>query len=160
MDLFIFDSIPFEILPALLVLLFLSLVIFTVGTLVLFIRKLMKVYNEQKSEEQLISSVTKLTIVTVSSISITLMVPVIIVLFEAVGVDEFVVFVMEKYVILCDIYTNLWCALLSTRYFDAHYKVLCGCVDAWCKKCFYKSKDEKMIESVVESNESKRTNSV
>ena len=114
----------------------------------LFVYKLYKIYRDSNQQSKMdpndtfLSIMSKTTILTFTSIFFTMLVPLILVIFETFKAEpdhthDF------KYGILTvigifDVYTNFLCVMLSYSILDNVYKKWCGCCDDYFKKCLFK----------------------
>eukprot|EP01084_Bolivina_argentea_P279322 477521_1 len=146
---FSFNSIIFGILAALTVLMIMILVI---SLMILFTYKLIKVYKIESNanvtdKDHLINVITKNTILTLSSLSMTFIQIIAVicqtfVLSNMNGIDP------TGFTTLIDLYTNMICFLLTYNEFNSYYYKLCKCVDVKCKHLCGKmvGSDIKMLE--------------
>lgn len=105
---------------------------------VLFVYKLIKVNkNEhtQKNNGYLIDTITKNTILTVTSNAVTILVILGLILRSMVSDDVDWVFVMNVLLQFLDVYTNFICIAFTFRHFSTSYNRVCGLCDSKCKKC-------------------------
>ena len=113
------------------------IVLFSIILASLFIYKLYQIFrdsqkgnteNKMDLENRFLSTMTKTTILTFASISVTMLVPLL-------TQDEIAVFVFMS---LWDIYTNFIFVMLSYTPFNDQYQKCCGCCDRNCRKCLFK----------------------
>eukprot|EP00483_Globobulimina_turgida_P009064 UN09082 len=108
------------------------------ATIILFVRRLVAVYKTISSQDKLVDTITKLTILNVISLSITVLVPIIMIFITATAPTAFVgttAFLIGNNV---DVYTNFWCVMLSFTHFESYYNRVCGCFHFKCRKCWFK----------------------
>eukprot|EP00484_Ammonia_sp_Unknown_P018404 CAMPEP_0197039850 /NCGR_PEP_ID=MMETSP1384-20130603/16622_1 /TAXON_ID=29189 /ORGANISM="Ammonia sp." /LENGTH=224 /DNA_ID=CAMNT_0042470513 /DNA_START=354 /DNA_END=1028 /DNA_ORIENTATION=- len=138
------------------------LIAFIAATLVLFMKKLFAVYRNVDADDKLMATITKLSTLSFISISITLSFPCISVIFPVIMDDDNItmLYVIEKYIVCLDVWSNLWCVLLTYNTFDPLYNNLCGCVHKRCQKVWSKwiessgFNDERMMVKVVAAGDS------
>ena len=115
---------------------FLITFIFCVWISVFFIYKLYKVFkgaSTQNDDDRLLSTINKVTILSVWSIIATLFT----VTSWSLTFVNYSTFMRIVYniIIMGDITINLICVILMYRAFESWYVVLCGCIDKKCKSC-------------------------
>eukprot|EP01084_Bolivina_argentea_P162156 282218_1 len=114
----------------------LALIISLISTMILFIRKLKKVFKSSDSTDEFIGTITKLTILNAISFTITLMIPIIIIIEGSVAhptKDYVITSAFMMFAMTADAYSNLWCILLSFSNFNDYYMKICGCLHSKCK---------------------------
>lgn len=126
------------IVAAIMVAIFMSLLIFCCG---MFIYKLIMVYKNLGSDEELIKIITKITILNFTSITVTiaLFVPSLIAYNWSVY-WEF----LHHFVILINYLSNFLCILLSYRYYRESYDRYCGWMSKKCHSCWFNCITEEM----------------
>ena len=129
---------PFTIIDIIMTIIQFTLEIFLgICTLVIFIRKLIRVqrtYTSQTDDnDELIRIVTQLSVTTIPSILITITAP--IANFLLAGTDY--LWIMY-FIALADISSNFWCMMLSFKAMNNYYRICCGCIDNQCRKSWKK----------------------
>ena len=130
-------------------------VLLSILTMILFIKKLIMVFRNLSDNEELIGLITKLSLLTLISLSITILVPLLLPLI-VFGFETDVDWPFD-FLILVDVTTNFWCIMLSFEEMNHYYSNICNFCDSKCRKLWSNrvvSKDEKMISKIhsVESN--------
>ena len=107
----------------------------------LFVYKLYQIYRDSRKHQsddkenktdpanQFLSTLTKTTILAFTSVSFTMLVP--LVSWNDNMTETFLM-------ILVDVYTNFICVMLTYSIFDSQYQKCCGCCDKNFKKCLFK----------------------
>ena len=145
------------IIAFIMVLIFIALII---TLMVMYIRKLLKVYKavsntENAETENLIIIITKTTILTIFSLSVTFLTPIVLGIMSNAKCAECASNIGSTTMLL-DIYTNFLCIALSYKCFGGAYIKLCGCTHKLCKKMWYKiagKNDPEMMELAITNNE-------
>ena len=135
----------------------------------LFIKKVIDVNKhcdgaKQSDENKLLSTITKQTILTLTSISSLVVFLAINTLLNATGTGFFISSIHGNFVfnlcVLLDNWTNFICILLSYATFDHYYTKLCGCCDIKCKQLchrFVKPKRKDNFAHEIDEIESAQT---
>ena len=123
---------------------FFLFVFLSISTLIIFIQRLIKVH-QTTDDNELMRIITRLSVTTLPSITITLSVPIIIFFLYLGNLPEYMYFFIVRFIILCDIATNFWGMMLSFKPMDNYYKIICGCMDNNCKRLW----EKKVIKSVT-----------
>ena len=118
-------------------LMFILLIILIISLLILFIVKLINVYTRLSNDDELISAITKTTILTLASVSFTFIVPIAIIFVNTIQ-NETVSVLIGSIVSSLDMFTNFLCVMLSFNYFDNLYLMICGRMHNLCKLCWYR----------------------
>ena len=127
---------------------FLLLIFLSVSIMILFIRKLIQVYKMVTKDDDLIEIITRSTILTLVSISVTLIV------LPTSGIQMQYPWILV-YVFLFDITTNFLCIMLSFDLMKEYYVTICGCIDSQCKKCW-----TNIVQNEADSNRNQTAVSV
>lgn len=98
---------------------------------ILFIIKILSVYKDIDSDEQLILLITKITCLTFVSILVTIIAAVMIILDPGRTFGD----VLSAQI---DVYTNFLCIALSYKQFDGLYMKVCGCCHKGCERVCYR----------------------
>ena len=151
--------------------LFIPAAIFVMGLLgiitsmvITFISKLMQVNQSTQNDEELVSVITKIVLLTTMSILATILVGI----FLALRVYMFSPIIMAGYWFMAsiDAITSFLCLILSYRIFDNLYEILCKLPDRICSTCCVRRLNHKVQRENIEVKvaniincESKRENS-
>eukprot|EP01083_Nonionella_stella_P044225 119142_1 len=130
--------------------LFLFVAVLTMVSLVgLFVHKLIKVNHHCKADEELVSLITRITLLGIISISIT-----IVNALDGIFVVDGVVYEwITRYIALFDLFSNLICIIMGHQMFKKYYFILCSPLDRCCRLCCsVMVRDETMLASVSSDN--------
>eukprot|EP01084_Bolivina_argentea_P285657 489900_1 len=108
------------------------LAILFISTLVLYIRKLMAIYKNIDSDESLITKITKLALLSIISISVTLIIPIIMIAILSTNPHYVLGSAVFTFFVLIDTTSNLISITLTFPYFDSYYVKMCGCLHRRC----------------------------
>jgi hypothetical protein len=122
-----------------------------IATIILFIRKLMVVYKTIAADNALISTITKLTILNATSLSISVLAPLIMIFIMSADPGETIATTAFMVSNIFDVFTNFWCIVLSTSSFQVYYDKICGSIHIKCRTLWFKclGTDEKMLTDAV-----------
>lgn len=117
----------------------------------LFVSKLIVVNKRcnraQQDDTRLITTITKISILSFISITSTFFLAVLAIVFHSFGLlyvtDGIFVFFICMTI---DVFSNHVCILLSFGIFDEHYSKMCGCIDIECKRICRKVSTAKQHE--------------
>lgn len=108
-----------------------------ISILFMYIRKLLAIYKNIDSDPKLIEIITKTTILTLISISATFLTSMCITMKPIMS--EFMDFqVIETFILYIDVYTNFLCVVLTYRYFDKYYSLLCKGMHSKCESMWFR----------------------
>eukprot|EP01084_Bolivina_argentea_P088060 158978_1 len=103
----------------------------------LFVYKLIRVYRinsgMDNKDEDLISAITKTTLLTTISISITITNGIFTALWDSENNIVFRWFC--HYIVLVDVFTNFICIIMSYKIYKGYYLVICRFIDSKCRDC-------------------------
>eukprot|EP01084_Bolivina_argentea_P085237 154044_1 len=137
----------------LMVVLFLVLLTLLLSLIGVFIRKLITIYKHLEAETLFITKITKLTTLNCISISLTLLVPLIIIVISATSPKSAILGSAALLGgILLDTTTNLWCVVMTYSYFSDYYGKICCyghnfCQYIWIK---YVGGEERILAQINE----------
>ena len=125
---------------------FLIVITLIISLMIMYIRKLLRIYRsvaitDCPDTDELIITITKTTILTLLSLSVTFVTPIVIISDTQAAIGNVVTSTM-----LLDIYTNFLCITLSYSFFFGMYMKICGCMHRICKKMWYVFAGSKQIE--------------
>ena len=107
-----------------------------ISLVILFIYKLIQVYNNNTDNNALLSAITKMTILVSISVFVTFI--------HAIGNIFYFQFndIYTKWITtaitMTDIYTNFICVIFCFGIFRNYYSIICKCCDTKCKICWLK----------------------
>ena len=133
----------------------------------LFIYKLIAVNKSCKSEEsqqKLISSITKMSLLFSVSIISLLLSAIFVGVTTSLNLGSSHTHFVNGILVTIDLMTNFMSVFLTFGHFEKYYLKICGCADAKCKslcKCMFKSPETNLSRVVSETNaESTQTKEV
>ena len=129
----------------------------TTSLVIIFISKLIQVYKSIKYEgnQFLIKPITKITILSSISISITFISILLFATFITIKSQNLFIEIAGSWIGLLDLYTNFLCVIICYGPFKMYYMVLCKCVDKRCFRCWsymITNKNNQQSESELECN--------
>eukprot|EP01084_Bolivina_argentea_P287159 492695_1 len=129
------------------------IVICIVSLTCLFICKLIQVYKSANPERQLVSQVTKATILCLVTVAGLILLVLILIITARVIKNSYVQQTFRTFMNGVDIYMNFLCIILSFRYFSDNYDKCCHRLDSKCKYCWGKImlKDEMEIRNIMDA---------
>ena len=114
-------------------------IVLMISLTILFISKLVKIYKntkdavEDESNQELVGSITRLTLLISLSMIISLIVVII------TGIRGFIQTETTRFIVHCsvvfDLYTNFVNTMLTQQLFDNEYNRICGYCDKRCREC-------------------------
>eukprot|EP01084_Bolivina_argentea_P302327 521823_1 len=142
---------------AAILLFFISLCIISLTSL--FIFKLVEVYRSNNPQPQLISQVTKATILCLITILAMLIFVFILLITSRVVKNTHAQLTSRIFMNAIDIYINFLCIILSFQYFNKSYDQCCHRVDTKCRYCWGKimSRDEMELRYIMDAQSQTRS---
>ena len=109
-----------------------------INLITLFIYKLIKVYrNGSRTNIGLIKIITRITILSVASVTFTFMYLIMFFLVANVWTDTLHLKMMRDIIHLISIYVNFICIAFSYNCFEPHYQIICGSINHRCARIWY-----------------------
>eukprot|EP01084_Bolivina_argentea_P265745 450565_1 len=109
----------------------------TITIVIMFITKLISVYNNHSQynniNDTLFKVMRKSTILTTLS-TLSTFLNVVSLVFE--GVDPGIYVVIEAIMMYLDVYTSALCVIMCFSTFQPYYDIFCGCLDRICGRCW------------------------
>lgn len=124
---------------------FVLIILLSIMTMILFIRKLKQAFRNLSDDDVLIALITQLSILTIISVSITILVPFLLIIDRGWLFDFMIVF---------DIATNFHCIMLTFDQMNGYYMSICGFCDSKCRKLWKNkviTKDETILSEMAVS---------
>eukprot|EP01084_Bolivina_argentea_P214677 364433_1 len=147
------------IFAAILILVLLS---FFISMIVLFIRKLISIYKNIDADANLIRKITKLTVLSCVSMSLTLLVPIIMFIILSTNVRAAIGSSIFFGGVLLDTTTNLLCIVMTYGYFNDYYVKICYCMHNICQSTWGKfiGDEARILASIARDDKSGTGNTV
>ena len=126
-------------------------VVFTICLVVVFIYKLLKIFDRDQ-DQNLLMVMRKTAFLVFMSTSLILLASIFAVIRERFHSIHFIF--VHNLIIILDTYTSFLCIFFSFHYFNGYYMKICGCVESKCFriccKRYVNSQDEIRMKEIIE----------